>query len=173
MKIKLAFFLVLAILVLAKFTYDNFKQPFKSGEHVPVFSLPDLGGNIVQLDNFRGSPVIVHFWGTWCPTCVAEMPSLENFARAHPEVIILAISEDEDADRVNKFFEGHAPSFKVLFDGGGRIADVYNNYKLPQSYLVDKDGGFIHHFSGDVSWNDPNARDAILALFQKSPKNTK
>ena len=162
MKLKLAIIFFIALVVLAKFTYDQMVPPFKSGETAPDFALTDMSGAIVRLSDFKGNPVIVHFWATWCSTCVEEMPLLNNFAASHPEIKILAVNEDEGGlESVSQFFKNMKPAFTVLLDTGGMVSDRYKSYKVPESFLLNKDGGFVHRFVGMVPWDNPKIADFI------------
>jgi thiol-disulfide isomerase/thioredoxin len=153
MKIKWALLFLLAVVILGKYTYDQLVPPFKKGDVVPDFSLTDIDGNAFQLSSFKGQAVLVHFWATWCPQCVQELPLLDDFSRRAPDIKVLAVSEDEQGDDVPHFFGGARPNFTVLLDRDGRVADRYKSYKVPETFLLDRDGRFLHRFIGAVAWN--------------------
>ncbi|MBI2975198.1 MAG: redoxin domain-containing protein, partial [Deltaproteobacteria bacterium] len=111
MKIKLALIFIFAVLVLALFTYEQIVPPFSSGDFMPQFSLLDTKGNKINLSDFRGQPVLIHFWATWCPQCIEEIPLLNNFAASSSKIKVLAVSEDEAKEAVTGFFSGAEPSF--------------------------------------------------------------
>ncbi len=161
MKIKWALLFLLAVVILGKYTYDQFVPPFKKGDVVPDFSLIDLEGNTVRLGDLKGQPVLVHFWATWCPQCVQELPLLEDFSKKTPDIKVLTVNEDDTGDVVAQFFGGTRPSFVVLLDSGGRVADRYKSYKVPETFLIDQNGRFLHRFIGAVSWNDKDVNKQI------------
>lgn len=172
MKFKLASLFILAIIVLAVFTYNQLTPPFAKGDAVPEFALNDLNGNLIQLSSFKGAPVLVHFWATWCSQCVHEMPALNNFAVGHPDIKILAVNEDEGGkDAISAFFRDENVFFVVLLDGDSLIADKYKSYKVPETYLLDTDGRFVYRFVGAVSWDDPVIYEFIRKKLGKNPKN--
>ena len=169
MRYKLAFLIVLVLLIVGKFTYDQFAPPFSKGDAAPDFSLSDIGGATVRLSDLKGTPVLVHFWATWCNLCVEEMPSFNEFASNEKELKILAVSEDDGgADAVLNFFGKIKPSFTILLDPEGRVADKYKSYKVPETYLIDKDGKVLHRFIGAVSWTSPNVKKFISDLLSNN-----
>lgn len=162
MKFKLAVLIILLALLLGKLAYDQLVPPFAIGDPAPDFSLSDLDGSTVRLTDLKGTPLLVHFWATWCTQCVEEMPLLNSFAIAVKDIKVLAISEDDGGvDAVLSFFGKIKPEFTVLLDPEGRVADRYKSYKVPETYLIDKDGRIIHRFVGAVSWTSPKVIGSI------------
>jgi thiol-disulfide isomerase/thioredoxin len=129
-----------------------------SGAPAQSFKLPLKGGGQVDLAQFRGKPVLVNFWATWCPPCVEEMPSLKALASSYDPASfeVLAVSVDENWNIVDKFFTSvGAPPFKVLLDDNASISHAYGTSKFPESYLLDKDGRLRLKFVGPRNWLDP------------------
>lgn len=169
MKFKFALIFILSLVVLAWFTYQQLTPPFDEFEFTPEFSLPASGGEIVHLNDFKGMPVLVHFWATWCGSCAEEIPELNAFAVAHPEFKVLAVSEDEAGEpAVTQFFKNIKPAFIVLYDRDGRVADKFKNYKVPETYLLDQEGRFIYRFVGAVSWNKPKMIEMLQNKLHKN-----
>lgn len=121
----------------------TFLQPTSdvNDQVAPDFSLPNLQGDRVQLSDFRGKPVLVNFWATWCGHCAAEMPLLEATAKKYPDqLVILALDDGEESQRVLKFRDEFGISIPILLDAGGKVADLYRAQGLPTSIFVDVDG---------------------------------
>src|SRR2546430_2264029 len=85
----------LAMVGAAGFALQRGASVSSDGPHVgtpaPEFSLNTLSGEKISLAAFRGHPVIVNFWATWCPPCRAEMPAISSVAKANPDTIVLAV----------------------------------------------------------------------------------
>jgi thiol-disulfide isomerase/thioredoxin len=128
------------------------------GAAAAAFKLPTRGGTEVDLSSFRGKPILVNFWATWCPPCREEMPSLSRLAQSFdPQSFeVVTVSVDEGWEPVDKFFSGSKIQFRVLLDDGARISRMYGTSKFPESYLVDKDGRLRLKFVGPRNWMDPN-----------------
>lgn len=120
------------------------------------FSLIDLDGQIVNLDDFRGKVVLLNFWASWCPSCRAEMASLDLYYKAHRAegLMVLGVNYQEDAAVLLDFLVGENLSFPILLDEEGRVAAEYGIVGLPTSYFIDCEGRVIGFWPGAVtaSW---------------------
>jgi thiol-disulfide isomerase/thioredoxin len=105
---------------------------------------------------------LVHFWATWCPPCVKEIPSLLRLARRDPPLLrVWAVSADTGWANVNRFFDGAIPE-PVVRDPTGDAARAYSVRQLPDSYLVDPGGRVIARFASRQEW-DGSAMHATLS----------
>lgn len=117
----------------------------KIGLTAPDFTLKDLNGNIVKLSEFRGKPVYLNFWASWCPPCKAEIPEIQKFYQQNKDkVAVLAVnltSNDKLTDVVNILKDSNA-NFPVLLDtnANSSVADAYQVYGIPASFFIDKNG---------------------------------
>ncbi len=110
------------------------------GSAAPNFSLSDTGGKGVSLSSFRGHPVIVNFWATWCPPCRAEMPAINAVAKANPNVVVLAVDMLEGPALVQMYLKDIPLGFAPLLDPEGRVGGLYKVSSLPSSFFVGPDG---------------------------------
>ena len=115
---------VIIFLLQTKDTDFNLSGPskFQVGKPAPGFSLPNLGGTLVNLADYKGKVVLLNIWATWCPPCVEEMPSMEKlFQSLNREGLeILAVSIDASGLKtVRPFMEKHKLSFPALIDPKG------------------------------------------------------
>jgi peroxiredoxin len=108
----------------------------------PDFSLSDLSGQKVSLDDFRGKTIVINFWATTCGPCVNEMPVLEEFSNSlsGTEIVFLSINIGEDINTVKDFIQSYHYTFPVLLDSQYEVAGKYNVRYIPNSYFVDKEG---------------------------------
>lgn len=114
-----------------------------AGQPAPTFTLADLEGNEVSLANFRGRPVIINFWATWCGPCRIEMPELQEAYEERQEegLAILAVNLEESPDMVRRFFyDDLRLTFTPLLDREGEVASRYGVFNLPTTYFVDAEG---------------------------------
>jgi len=112
------------------------------GDAAYNFYLNDLDGNIVDLESFRGQPVILNFWATWCAPCRVEMPALQAAYEAHQDdgLVILAVNDEETYQEVADFFAELGLTFTPLLDSEGEISRLYNVFNFPSSYFIDGTG---------------------------------
>ena len=117
----------------------------------PDFTLPDLNGTRVSLGQFRGRPVVINFWATWCPPCRDEIPHLvEAYQREHDSVAFIAIS-DEPADVVGPFVKEKAMPYVILLDSGDRVSSAYGIKALPTTLFISRDGEIKVYYTGEMS----------------------
>lgn len=115
-----------------------------TGDPAYDFALMDLDGNVVQLVDFHGRPVILNFWATWCQPCRLEMPELQAAYSQYQEdgLVILALNQAESPQVVRKFFyDDMGLTFTPLLDSEGMVADLYGvNRLFPSSFFINADG---------------------------------
>lgn len=124
------------------------------GKLAPDFELTSLEGREIKLSNFRGTPVMLNFWATWCGYCVMEMPDMQAVFRemqTMPEeerVEILSVnllqSERSGFKDVKSFLEKTGYEFAVLLDEKSVVANAYRVSGIPVSFFVDR-GGVIRY----------------------------
>jgi len=112
------------------------------GSPAPDFRLSDTRGESVGLSSLRGKTVILHFWASWCPHCLSEMPLLEQLGRefAFRGVEVLAINLAEPPRKVLRYVMAHDLHLRVLLDPRGTVAKAYGVVGLPASIVVSPDG---------------------------------
>lgn len=143
--------------------------PRAGASRAPGGFLIDLGGRPVPVGERLAPVTLVHFWATWCPPCMTEIPSLgrlsENLAEYRGDFSILMIAVADDPDRVQEFVGNRVGS--VLFDPSWDVAHRYGTRKLPETYLV-VNGEVAERYIGAQNWDDPQLRQAVLDAIQKT-----
>lgn len=112
------------------------------GKSAPSFQLADIDGQSVSLNDFRGKPVLLNFWATWCSPCRVEMPYIQEVYDEWSErgLVVLAINIGEGPGEVEEFMRGHSLTFPVLLDMAGNVARQYNIRGIPTTYFIDSSG---------------------------------
>jgi cytochrome c biogenesis protein CcmG/thiol:disulfide interchange protein DsbE len=164
---------IVAVVVAAAFAYvhlaENRGYALKAGSEVPNFRLPSLAGGEVDLASRRGRFVVLNFWATWCPPCVAEMPSLERLHRAlGPEGLsVVTVSTDEDEGELKQFVSEHALTLPVLKDPGGRVAaGEYRTTGYPETFVLDREGRLLQHVVGPAEWDSAEKLAGFRRLLE-------
>ncbi|AEH47705.1 TlpA disulfide reductase family protein [Parageobacillus thermoglucosidasius] len=125
------------------------------GNVAPDFSLRTLDGQAVRLSDFRGKPVIVNFWTTWCPPCKKEMPDMEKFYKAyHSEVALLAVhlTSQDTRENAKSFVSEYQISFPVALDEKKKALKLYQIQTIPTSYIIDRDGVIRKKIVGPMTY---------------------
>jgi cytochrome c biogenesis protein CcmG/thiol:disulfide interchange protein DsbE len=112
------------------------------GALAPDFTLFEVEGEQMSLSDFRGQPVLINFWATWCGPCRLEMPAIqERFERYKDEgFVVLAVDFDETASDVRAYGKGLGLTFSLLLDPGAEVQKLYRNRSYPSSFFVDAEG---------------------------------
>lgn len=124
------------------------------GDLAPNFELQSLDGEQVKLSDYRGSPVMINFWATWCPPCRAEMPDMEKFHQ-DTDVVILAVNLTNSEARlvdVRNFVKDYELTFDVLLDTDVMVADLYAIQPIPTTYMIDPDGVISYRAFGAMNY---------------------
>ncbi len=116
--------------------------PARLGSPAPDFALPSLDGPSVRLADFKGRPVLINFWATWCVPCREEMPLMQEVYEQYRErgLVILAINMEEDAQTVRRWVDQGGFTFTFVLDSEGEQVKRYNVTAAPTSYFVGRDG---------------------------------
>lgn len=162
------FIIIVGSLLYGIFLWSEYRQTDEIvGQVAPNFTLQDEAGNKVSLTDHRGKVVLVHFWATWCPTCLDEIPLLDQLQKqfSSSPFVLLAISEDESFEDIEKFRKKVPFDFPVYLDEMQKATDAYGTYRFPESYLVDKEGIIVKKFVGPQNWDQPIWRAKIHELL--------
>jgi len=134
----------------------------------PDIELKNLEGKPVNLSQFRGKPVLINFWATWCGPCKMELPSLQRLhesSKSNGEIQILAVAIDRfNIDRVHEFAQSFNLTFPILLDQDRQAQKDYFIRGLPTSYLVDAEGRLRGFISGARHWDSPQAKEMFKEL---------
>lgn len=127
------------------------------GDKAPNFAVTSSRGTQMTRANFGGKLLVLNFWATWCPPCIAELPSLNQMARTlGPKgVVVLGISVDQDKKAYDDFLRRFKLSFEVAHDPAADIASEYGTFKYPETYVITPDGTVVEKFIADRDWMEP------------------
>jgi peroxiredoxin len=127
------------------------------GDTAVDFLLDDFDGNPISLSDFRGQPVIVNFWATWCAPCRIEMPEFQATYEAYQEegLVILALNQDEPLAIARRYFyDEMGLTFTPLQDNRRVVAAQYGAFfTMPTTYFINGDGVITAVHRGPLTQN--------------------
>ena len=141
------------------------------GDKAPDFTLPDLDGKVVRLDDQRGKVVFLNIWATWCPPCVDEMPSMEKLYQQlkGEDFEILAVSIDKNGtESVLPFMKKHNLSFTALIDSKESLKYKYQTTGIPETFIIDRNGIIVEKVIGPRNWASPDVIGFFRNVIQKN-----
>lgn len=124
-------------------------EPFPA----PAFTSDDLEGKKASLSDYKGKPLIINFWATWCIPCIKEMPDLEKLYKERKDegLELLMINVKESKEVVKKYIEKGGFSFRVLLDKNGDVLREYQVFGLPSTFFIDEKGIVQYSYMGELT----------------------
>ncbi|MGC9225107.1 MAG: TlpA family protein disulfide reductase [Terracidiphilus sp.] len=138
-------------------------RPSQTGVTAPDFTLSD-GTTTIHLADYRGKVVLLNFWATWCMPCVEEMPSLLALHHEQPNLVILAVSVDDDPGAYARFIVRHHIDFTTVRDAGESVPKLYHTDMWPETYVIDRKGIIRRKFVGSQEWTSPEIANYLKGL---------
>jgi cytochrome c biogenesis protein CcmG, thiol:disulfide interchange protein DsbE len=140
-------------------------NPTRIGSNAPDFTVQD-SDHKVTLSQFRGQVVVLNFWGTFCPPCIEETPSLVQMQKRLKDkgVVVLAVSIDSDDAAYHKFLKDYKIDLVTVRDGAQKTSSLYGTFGWPETYVIDRNGMIRRKFIGAVDWSSPEITDYLSKL---------
>ncbi len=147
-----------------KVNIDNLSHNSQQTEHneqdnknvAPDFTVLDNEGNSVKLSDFKGKPVVINFWATWCFYCKEEMPDFDLAYKNYPDVKFLMINAtdgvQETMSKAQQYIKEQNFQFDVYFDTNLDAVKTYNVTGFPTTIFIDKDGNIVTGASGMLNY---------------------
>ncbi len=135
------------------------------GDRAPSFNLTTENGRKISTGDFGGKLLVLNFWATWCPPCIEEMPSLNDFATQMGKqgVVVLGVSVDKNESAYKSFLQRNRLAFQVARDPGADIPAEYGTFKWPETYVINREGKVVQKYIGPRDWTDPRILNEIRA----------
>ena len=140
------------------------------GVAAPDFKATDIAtGELVSFrEKYRGVPVLVNVWATWCDPCKEEIPAMDSLYRAlGPRGFrIAAVSIDVGArEKVVAFAKQYGITFDVLHDPTQAISEIFQTTGVPESFLIDRNGHIVRVIQHAAPWNSTENRRIVETLL--------
>ncbi|MBL7557201.1 MAG: TlpA family protein disulfide reductase [Bdellovibrionaceae bacterium] len=159
---------VLAVLIVIYFLFTPAKPEVvsvvkvsESKVDLPQGSFKTLDGKKLNLQQFAGKIIIFNFWASWCAPCIEEVPSLVSLVKADPNIVIIAVSGDQNKDDIHAFLKSfpgfNKPPIYVVQENMKALMDHFKVDKLPESFIFSPKGEMVKKISGTINWHTPES----------------
>ena len=131
--------------------------------------LVDSAGHAQPLAPRLAPVTLLHFWATWCPPCITEIPSLTQFAdslHGVPGFDVIFVAVNDDPEAAQRFIGEAAP--ELLFDPSWEVAHRYGTRLLPETHVI-VNGRRVHRFEGAQDWSDPRVQREVYRYLEEGP----
>ncbi|HLK19954.1 MAG TPA: TlpA disulfide reductase family protein [Bryobacteraceae bacterium] len=144
------------------------------GDTAPNFRVKTEKGAVLTPKDFGGKLLVLNFWASWCAPCVQEIPSLNQFQKmfAQQGVVVLGINVDRKEDAYRNMLNRFQVTFQTVRDPEENINYRYGTYKIPESYIIDRNGKVLQKYAGlpEVNgewkpWTDPEIVNYVRSLL--------
>lgn len=122
------------------------------GKPAPLFALKDHEGTTHELVQYKGKPVVINFWASWCQPCHAEAAELVKAALKHKETIqFIGILYNDSTGKHEEYIKRYGVFYPTLIDTGSRMAIQYGVGQIPDTFIIDQNGTIIFHHLGSIT----------------------
>ena len=139
----------------------------KIGGYLREATLQGFSGKTKKFSDFKGKPLIINVWASWCGPCRSEMGSLERLARRYggKQFNVIGISTDDDGDAAAAFIKQSKITFENFLDRKVFLENMLGANTIPLTILVDAQGRVLEKARGAFDWDSPAIVDAIGKTF--------
>jgi thiol-disulfide isomerase/thioredoxin len=161
--------LLLLTLLLTASAAANAATPgeVKVGETLPEAMMRGLNGPAKRLSEFRGKPLLINVWASWCGPCRSEMASLERLAwmPLATSFNVIGISTDDYVDKANGALKASNATITHFIDSKLQLENMLGASRIPLTVLVDADGRVLKKIYGARAWDSPQTLQLIADTF--------
>lgn len=132
-------------------------------------TISDENGTIIPFESFRNKIVIIGFWATWCPSCIAEMPSLQKLYNDYKSDVSFVLITNEETEKVRKFILEKKYDLPVFYNERNLPDELFSK-SIPATFLISSEGKIIIKKIGTANWNSSKVRETLDNLIAQSQR---
>lgn len=144
----------------------------KPGEKLmpaPAMIVQGIDGKVINLQQQKGKVVFINFWATWCPPCLAELPSVNDLylkLKDNPDVVFLTIDVDGTLSKSSRFLKGKGYSFKV-YSRQNELPKQFFSGSIPTTLVIDKKGLVVFNHIDRANYDDDKFTQYLIGLSKQ------
>jgi peroxiredoxin len=159
---------IIMLLTISNYAFAETTGEIRVGEYLPNAILNGLTGKSKKIHDFRGKPLIINVWASWCGPCREEMSSIDHLTRYRKgeNFNVIGISTDDDANAALLFIKESKITFSQYIDSNVRLENMLGANTIPLTILVDAQGRVLKKIRGSQEWDSPKSLAMISKVFQ-------
>ena len=128
------------------------------------WKLVSTNGEVLDFNELKGKVILVNFWATWCPPCIAEMPSFQKLYNVYKDDVVFLFVANDEEKKVATFINKNEYTFPVYFEATNRPVEMDSN-SLPTTYIISRNGEIVVDKTGAVDWNSYKVIELLDGLI--------
>lgn len=130
------------------------------------WELLSMDGEVVNFSKSLGKPIVLNLWATWCPPCVAEMPSLQNLYDSFNEEVDFYFVSSEDSDKLSKWLKTKEYNLPV-YNAYSAFPKTLESNTLPTTFVMDRQGQIVMKEVGSAKWDSDSMKNYLQLLIDE------
>lgn len=128
------------------------------------WKLKNLSGSVINFETTKGKVVVLNFWATWCPPCIAEMPSLQKLYNDYNDDVEFLFISNEENGVVTNFISENNYTFNA-YKPLSNYPEAFNVSAIPRTFVINKKGEIVVDKAGAADWNGTSVRTLLDTLL--------
>lgn len=124
------------------------------------WELVDMNGKSVNLSSYKGKKIVLNFWATWCPPCIAEMPSMQALYNDYKGRAVFLFVTNDGSEAIQKFMTKGSYTLPI-YNELSAAPDLLQTTTLPTTYVIDEKGEILINKTGAADWNSATVRTLL------------
>jgi thiol-disulfide isomerase/thioredoxin len=136
-------------------------------EAISNWTVQDMDGNLLTLNDLKGRVLFINFWATWCPPCIAEMGGIQKLYNHYNDEVLFLLVSDEESEVIRNFLSKKGYALPVYHHYSGNIPRELISPSIPATYLVSKNGRIVIDKKGAARWDGDRTKKIIDQLLKE------
>lgn len=130
------------------------------------WNLTDDKGTEIDFNSYKNKVVIINFWATWCPPCVAEMPSFQELYIKYKDDIVFLFVANDKQKKVTNYMEENNFTFTNFYEVSPTPTELVSS-SIPTTFIIDKKGRIVMQKKGAANWNSDYINSFLKKIIEK------
>jgi thiol-disulfide isomerase/thioredoxin len=157
-------------LMMLGFFKPDIPKPGEKPMPAPQMQVQDINGRTTDLQQLKGKVVFINFWATWCPPCLAELPSINALyqkVKDNPNIVFITVDVDNNLQKSTQFLQNKGYTFAVYGGGPAQVTDKLYENGIPTTLVIDKKGNIVFSHFNRANYDDEKFERFLTGLSKQ------